>query len=206
MCVGCASVVRRLCVGCASVVHRLFVCHECGPFVQMPIDIQVGITDEQALAVAKGLEVTGDMGAAAEQIKVLRLAPIPVVLGRSSPNPIPAFLRISSHLISSHIHFTQPNPIPSHLVFTPPHPIPSPFTLSFSSTNRRILLCQALYKLFTERDCTMVEASPNAPPHTHSAAQLSRVWPIPPFSRLLSWRFFARPTCRIREAQGNPGQ
>eukprot|EP00326_Haptolina_ericina_P008016 CAMPEP_0181209592 /NCGR_PEP_ID=MMETSP1096-20121128/22752_1 /TAXON_ID=156174 ORGANISM="Chrysochromulina ericina, Strain CCMP281" /NCGR_SAMPLE_ID=MMETSP1096 /ASSEMBLY_ACC=CAM_ASM_000453 /LENGTH=407 /DNA_ID=CAMNT_0023300771 /DNA_START=25 /DNA_END=1248 /DNA_ORIENTATION=- len=39
--------------------------------LKMPIDIQVGITDEQALAVAKGLEVTGDMGAAAEQIKAL---------------------------------------------------------------------------------------------------------------------------------------
>jgi succinyl-CoA synthetase beta subunit len=39
--------------------------------LKTPIDINVGITDEQAMAVAKGLEVTGDMGAAAEQIKAL---------------------------------------------------------------------------------------------------------------------------------------
>jgi succinyl-CoA synthetase beta subunit len=39
--------------------------------LKTPIDINVGITDEQATAVAKGLEVTGDLAAAAEQIKAL---------------------------------------------------------------------------------------------------------------------------------------
>jgi succinyl-CoA synthetase beta subunit len=39
--------------------------------IKTPIDINQGITDEQAMAVAKGLEVTGDMPAAAEQIKAL---------------------------------------------------------------------------------------------------------------------------------------
>tara|TARA_B110001452_G_C15170613_1_gene406896 strand:+ start:131 stop:1177 length:1047 start_codon:yes stop_codon:yes gene_type:complete len=39
--------------------------------IKTPIDINVGITDAQALAVAKGLEVTGDMGKAAEEIKAL---------------------------------------------------------------------------------------------------------------------------------------
>lgn len=39
--------------------------------LKTPIDINVGITDEQAMAVAKGLEVAGDVGAAAEQIKAL---------------------------------------------------------------------------------------------------------------------------------------
>jgi len=39
--------------------------------IKTPIDINVGITDDQAMAVAKALEVTGDMGAAAEQIKSL---------------------------------------------------------------------------------------------------------------------------------------
>jgi len=39
--------------------------------VKTPIDINEGITDAQALAVAKGLEVTGDVAAAAEQIKSL---------------------------------------------------------------------------------------------------------------------------------------
>merc|ERR1719506_2539194 len=39
--------------------------------IKTPIDINQGITDEQATAVAKGLEVTGDLAAAAEQIKAL---------------------------------------------------------------------------------------------------------------------------------------
>jgi len=39
--------------------------------IKTPIDINIGITDEQAMVVAKGLEVTGDMAAAAEQIKAL---------------------------------------------------------------------------------------------------------------------------------------
>jgi succinyl-CoA synthetase beta subunit len=39
--------------------------------IKTPIDINVGITDAQATAVAKGLEVTGDVAAAAEQIKSL---------------------------------------------------------------------------------------------------------------------------------------
>jgi len=39
--------------------------------LKTPIDINFGITDEQAMAVVNGLEVTGDKGAAAEQIKSL---------------------------------------------------------------------------------------------------------------------------------------
>ena len=39
--------------------------------IKTPIDINVGITDAQATAVAKGLAVTGDVAAAAEQIKSL---------------------------------------------------------------------------------------------------------------------------------------
>jgi len=39
--------------------------------IKVPIDIDVGITDEQALTVADGLEVSGDKAAAAEQIKAL---------------------------------------------------------------------------------------------------------------------------------------
>ena len=39
--------------------------------LKLPIDINVGITDAQALQVAAGLEVTGDKAAAAEQIKAL---------------------------------------------------------------------------------------------------------------------------------------
>jgi succinyl-CoA synthetase beta subunit len=37
----------------------------------VPVDINKGITDEQAITVAKGLEVSGDLNAAAEQIKAL---------------------------------------------------------------------------------------------------------------------------------------
>jgi succinyl-CoA synthetase beta subunit len=39
--------------------------------IKTPIDINVGITDAQALSVAEGLEVSGDKAAAAEQIKAL---------------------------------------------------------------------------------------------------------------------------------------
>jgi len=39
--------------------------------VKVPIDITEGITDAQALSVVEGLEVTGDKGAAATQIKAL---------------------------------------------------------------------------------------------------------------------------------------
>jgi succinyl-CoA synthetase beta subunit len=35
------------------------------------VDIRVGITDEQAQQMAKGLAVTGDINAAADQIKRL---------------------------------------------------------------------------------------------------------------------------------------
>ncbi|GBF88891.1 hypothetical protein Rsub_01390 [Raphidocelis subcapitata] len=39
--------------------------------IKIPIDIRQGITDEQALKMARGLAVTGDVTAAAEQIKAL---------------------------------------------------------------------------------------------------------------------------------------
>ncbi|KAG1675962.1 hypothetical protein FOA52_014206 [Chlamydomonas sp. UWO 241] len=39
--------------------------------VKVPVDNTVGITDEQAMTMAKGLAVTGDMQAAAQQIKNL---------------------------------------------------------------------------------------------------------------------------------------
>lgn len=39
--------------------------------IKIPIDIRQGITDVQALQMAKGLAVTGDVAAAAEQIKAL---------------------------------------------------------------------------------------------------------------------------------------
>jgi succinyl-CoA synthetase beta subunit len=39
--------------------------------IKIPVDIRVGITDDQALQMAKGLAVTGDMNAAADQIKRL---------------------------------------------------------------------------------------------------------------------------------------
>jgi succinyl-CoA synthetase beta subunit len=39
--------------------------------LRMPIDIRTGISDQQALDVAKGLGVTGDSKAAAEQVKAL---------------------------------------------------------------------------------------------------------------------------------------
>merc|ERR1719197_2096662 len=39
--------------------------------IKVPVDINTGITDEQALTVAKGLEVSGDLNAAADQIKAL---------------------------------------------------------------------------------------------------------------------------------------
>lgn len=39
--------------------------------IKIPVDIRTGITDEQALAMARGLAVTGDLGAAAGQIKAL---------------------------------------------------------------------------------------------------------------------------------------
>jgi len=39
--------------------------------IKTPIDINVGITDGQAMAVAEGLKVTGNMATAAEQIKAL---------------------------------------------------------------------------------------------------------------------------------------
>lgn len=39
--------------------------------IKIPVDIRKGITDEQALQMAKGLAVTGDLAAAAEQIKGL---------------------------------------------------------------------------------------------------------------------------------------
>ncbi|WIA40115.1 hypothetical protein OEZ86_013519 [Tetradesmus obliquus] len=39
--------------------------------IKIPVDIRVGITDDQALQMAKGLAVTGDINAAADQIKRL---------------------------------------------------------------------------------------------------------------------------------------
>merc|ERR1719482_719843 len=39
--------------------------------LKMPVDINVGITDEQALKVVDGLKCSGDKAAAAEQIKAL---------------------------------------------------------------------------------------------------------------------------------------
>lgn len=39
--------------------------------IKIPVDIRVGITDAQALQMAKGLAVTGDINAAADQIKRL---------------------------------------------------------------------------------------------------------------------------------------
>lgn len=39
--------------------------------IKIPVDIRVGITDEQAQQMAKGLAVTGDINAAADQIKRL---------------------------------------------------------------------------------------------------------------------------------------
>ena len=39
--------------------------------IKVPVNINEGITDAQALKVAEGLEVSGDMGAAADQIKAL---------------------------------------------------------------------------------------------------------------------------------------
>jgi hypothetical protein len=39
--------------------------------IKIPVDIRVGITDEQAQQMAKGLAVTGDISAAADQIKRL---------------------------------------------------------------------------------------------------------------------------------------
>jgi hypothetical protein len=39
--------------------------------IKVPVDNTVGITDEQAMTMAKGLEVTGDVNAAAQQIKNL---------------------------------------------------------------------------------------------------------------------------------------
>jgi succinyl-CoA synthetase beta subunit len=39
--------------------------------IKIPVDIRVGITDDQALQMAKGLAVTGDVNAAADQIKRL---------------------------------------------------------------------------------------------------------------------------------------
>eukprot|EP00879_Flechtneria_rotunda_P006116 GHRR01006429.1.p1 GENE.GHRR01006429.1~~GHRR01006429.1.p1 ORF type:complete len:406 (+),score=139.46 GHRR01006429.1:181-1398(+) len=39
--------------------------------IKIPVDIRTGITDEQAMQMAKGLAVTGDVNAAAQQIKNL---------------------------------------------------------------------------------------------------------------------------------------
>ena len=39
--------------------------------IKIPVDIRTGITDAQALQMAKGLAVSGDLKAAAEQIKAL---------------------------------------------------------------------------------------------------------------------------------------
>eukprot|EP00882_Tetradesmus_deserticola_P004761 GHRQ01005017.1.p1 GENE.GHRQ01005017.1~~GHRQ01005017.1.p1 ORF type:complete len:270 (+),score=157.44 GHRQ01005017.1:444-1253(+) len=39
--------------------------------IKIPVDIRVGITDDQALQMAKGLAVSGDINAAADQIKRL---------------------------------------------------------------------------------------------------------------------------------------
>ncbi len=39
--------------------------------IKIPVDIRTGITDEQALQMAKGLAVTGDVNEAAGQIKAL---------------------------------------------------------------------------------------------------------------------------------------
>lgn len=39
--------------------------------VKVPVDIRAGITSEQARAMAKGLEITGDLDAAAKQISAL---------------------------------------------------------------------------------------------------------------------------------------
>lgn len=39
--------------------------------LKIPVDIRTGITDEQAMQMAKGLAVTGDIKAAAQQIKNL---------------------------------------------------------------------------------------------------------------------------------------
>ncbi|KAL3910349.1 MAG: hypothetical protein SGPRY_009090, partial [Prymnesium sp.] len=109
----------------------------------VPIDLQAGISDAQAAQVVEGLNVTGDKTAAANQLDPLLL-------------PAAALLKpLISH---SQISPRSCAPLTSQLSW---------IDLTFTCSGLTRLLpgsaqIKALYKLFSDRDCTMVEVNPLA--------------------------------------------